>query len=361
MKRHRMRSFVHQLAASLALGMCLSTVSNAQTAPPKFILDQDFAGPGGSDLQPILFFLDNPEAELLGLTGVTGDEWMPKGVTQTLRFLEIAQHPQIPVYKGALMPLINTPGRLTAWEAQYGKLRWKGAWNKPETDGTTQNFDPMKVSELKEGMPTTKVQTQSAVDFMIDQVHKYPGQVTIVAAGPLTNIALAVRTDPGFASLVKTLLVTGAPKAAFDPASGKVLSADAFNSIFDPEAAHIVMTAGFPSIVATGLVTDAVSVDDALIKDIKAKAPALTDYLVNNAWKDLPMWDEITTAIAIDPTLATKTTEVFADVDIGEGRQRGQFIVFDEKSAPAKVGKITVVLDIDRARFRKMFLEAVAR
>ena len=205
----------------------------------------------------------------------------------------------------------------------------------------------------------TNPQTQSAVDFMIEQVHKNPGQITIVAAGPLTNIALAVRTDPQFASHVKTLLITGAPKATVDPASGKVLSADAFNSIFDPEAAHIVVTAGFPSIVATGLVTDAVSVDEALIKEMKA--PALTDDLVKNAWKDLPMWDEITAAIAIDPTLATKTAEVFADVDIGQGRQRGQFIVFDEKSAPAKVGKITVVLDIDRARFRKMFLDAVAR
>ncbi len=360
MNSYRMRSFSLQLVTALAFGMSFATV-HAQTAPAKFILDQDFAGPGGSDLQPILFFLDNPKVELLGLTAVTGDEWMPKGVAQTLRFLEIAQHPQIPVYKGALMPLINTPARLSAWEAQYGKLGWKGAWNKAETDGTKPDFDPLKVPDLQEGMPTTKPQTQSAVDFMIEQVHKYPGQITIVAAGPLTNIALAVRTDPQFASLVKTLLVTGAPKATFDPASGKVLSADAFNSIFDPEAAHIVMTAGFPSIVATGLVTNAVSVDEALIKEMKAKSPALTDYLVKNAWKDLPMWDEITTAIAIDPTLAAKTTEVLADVDIGEGRQRGQFIVFDDKSAPAKAGKITVVLDIDRTRFRDMFLEAVAR
>jgi inosine-uridine nucleoside N-ribohydrolase len=347
--------------AALGLGLCLATAGHAQTAAPKFILDQDFAGPGGSDLQPILLFLDNPKTELLGLTGVTGDDWMPKGVAQALRFLEIAQHKDIPVYEGALMPLLNTPTRLADWESQYGKLGWKGAWNKPETDGTMAGFDPMKVPELTEGIPTAKPQAQSAVDFMIEQVHKYPNQITIVAAGPLINIALAVRTDPEFAALVKTLLVTGAPKATFDPVSGKVVSADAFNSIFDPEAAHIVMTAGFPSIVATGLVTDAVSVDQALIKDMKAKSPELTDYLVKNAWKDLPMWDEITTAIAIDPTLATKTAEVFADVDIGEGRQRGQFIVFDEKSAPAKVGKITVVLEIDRARFRAMFLEAVAR
>lgn len=64
----------------------------------------------------------------------------------------------------------------------------------------------MKVPDLQEGLPTTKPQTQSDVDFMIEQVHKYPGQIAIVAAGPLTNIALAFRTDPQFASLVKTLL-----------------------------------------------------------------------------------------------------------------------------------------------------------
>jgi inosine-uridine nucleoside N-ribohydrolase len=239
-------------------------------------------------------------------------------------------------------------------------LSWKGAWNKPETDGTKPGFDPSAVPQLAEGNPTIKPQGTFAVAFLIEQVHKYPHEVSIISAGPATNIALAVRTDPQFASLVKRLYLTGAPKANFDPVSGKAVSQDAFNSIFDPEAAHIVLTAGFPSIVATGLVTSDVVVDDGLINDIKTGSPALTEYLTKNAWKDLPMWDEITTAIAIDPTLATRSADVFADVDTSDGPERGQFITYGDKSAPEGAGKISVVLDLDKARFRDMFLKAVA-
>lgn len=347
------RRHAHMLAV-LAASFC---ATSALAAPARFILDQDFTGPGGSDLQPIVLFLSNPDVELLGLTGVIGDDWMNKGLAHALRFLEIAGHPEIRVYPGASMPLVNTPARMALWEAQYGPISWKGAWNSP----VAADFDPMAVPDLAEGNPTIVAQDQSAVDFMVEQAHKYPGEVTIVAGGPLTNIALAVRQDPAFAGLIKAVVISNGPQSDFDPVTGAAQSMDAFNTVFDPEAAQIVMTAGFPSVVVTGLINTTVSVDAALVAEIDKSGTELSTYLAKNAWIDLPLWDEIIAAVAIDPTLITRSATVNAAVDLGFGRSMGQMISFADDSKPGiGTGPVEIALDFDKARFRTMFLDALA-
>ena len=347
-----------QLLAVLAISVC---VQPAWAAPAKFILDQDFTGPGGSDVQPIVLLLNNPDVDLLGLTGVTGDDWMAKGLAHALRFLEIAGHPEVPVYGGASMPLLNTPDRMALWESEYGPISWKGAWNKPETSRKSATFDPMAVPAIAEGNPKIAPQPQSAVGFMIEQAHKYPGEVTIVAAGPLTNIALAVRQDPAFAGLIKSLVISNGPQADFDAVAGTSQSIDAFNTVFDPEAAQIVLTAGFGSVVVTGLINTTVSVDAALVAEMDKSDSALSTYLVENAWMDLPLWDEIITAVAIDPSLITRSATVNAAVDVNFGRYYGQIITFADDVAPGiGAGPVQIALDFDADRFRSMFLDAVA-
>jgi inosine-uridine nucleoside N-ribohydrolase len=346
----------------VAASFLCSTLAAPSLAASKFILDQDFTGPGGSDVQPIVLFLNDPGVELLGLTGVTGDDWAAKGVAHALRFLEIAGHPEVPVYQGASYPLLNTPQRMALWEAEYGPISWKGAWNDPEKDETSEGVDPLAIPVIPEGNPTIKAQPGSAVTFLIEQVRKYPGEVTIVAAGPLTNIALAVRQDPGFAPLVKRLVISNGPQADFDPQAGKAQSTDAFNTVFDPEAAQIVLTAGFPSIVVTGHINTSVVVDKALVDDIAKVGTPLSDYLASNAWTDLPLWDEIIAAVAIDATLITRTSVVEATIDTAFGRSYGQMIVYDESKKPSSgTGKVEIALDFDRTRFREMFLDAVQR
>ncbi|KFL31145.1 hypothetical protein JP75_09580 [Devosia riboflavina] len=347
--------------AIAACGIITGLGTSAFAAPAKFILDQDFTGPGGSDVQPIVLFLNNPDIELLGLTGVTGDDWAAKGVSHALRFLEIAGHSEIPVYQGASMPITNTPERMAGWESLYGPIGWKGAWNDPETDGKSETFDPMTVPTLPEGNPTIPLQSGSAVTFLIEQVHMFPGEVTIVAAGPLTNIALAVRQDPEFAGLVKRLVISNGPQADFDAITGKVMPTDAFNTVFDPEAAQIVLTAGFNSIVVTGLINTRVPVDQALVDEMSQNESELSRYLVENAWMDLPLWDEIIAAVAIDPTLITGSSNAKAAIELAFGRYYGQMIVFPEDVSPGiGTGTVDIALDFDEERFRTMFLAAVA-
>ena len=123
----------------------------------------------------------------------------------------------IPVYPGATWPLINTPHRFQAWETIHGKLPWEGAFapeNKTfEAEGNDPTSgDPNRIVKeaFKEGYPKGKPKNStSAANFMVEMVHKHPGQVSIYSAGALTNIALAVRMDPNFASLAKELVIMG--------------------------------------------------------------------------------------------------------------------------------------------------------
>lgn len=123
----------------------------------------------------------------------------------------------IPVYSGATWPLINTPQRFQAWETIHGKLPWEGAfapynatYEAEGNDPTSGNPNRIVKSAFKEGFPKGKPDNStSAANFMVEMVHKYPGQVSIYSAGALTNVALAARMDPQFASLAKNLVIMG--------------------------------------------------------------------------------------------------------------------------------------------------------
>ena len=96
------------------------------------LIDQDGGGPGGSDQMAMLSLLQAPQVEVLGITMVTGDAWRDEETLHTLRMLELTGHANIPVARGAVFPLVNSKARLTAWEAAYGKIPWKGAFNDPD-------------------------------------------------------------------------------------------------------------------------------------------------------------------------------------------------------------------------------------
>ncbi|MFF3150548.1 nucleoside hydrolase [Streptomyces sp. NPDC057927] len=105
---------------------------------------------------------------------------------------------------------------------------------------------------------------------MIDQVRAHPHQVTIVTAGPLTNVAGAARKDPEFASLAKGIVIGGANLYQLHPGETDPAfnSSEGFNFRFDPEAAHIVLTAGWKKVTALVDVTSSVMFDDAMMARI---------------------------------------------------------------------------------------------
>ncbi|HYX47920.1 MAG TPA: nucleoside hydrolase, partial [Sphingomicrobium sp.] len=123
-------------AASMALVVVALVVlgvtndSQAAEAPArrKVIIDQDAFGPAGSNMQAILLVLQSKDVEVLGITIPSGDGWRDEEVSHTLRLLEIAQRTEVPVFPGAVFPLVNTQERTKHWETLYGRLFYKGAW-----------------------------------------------------------------------------------------------------------------------------------------------------------------------------------------------------------------------------------------
>jgi inosine-uridine nucleoside N-ribohydrolase len=335
------------------------------------LIDQDGAGPGGSDQMAMLALLQAPEVEVLGITMVTGDAWRDEETLHTLRMLELTGHADVPVARGAVFPLVRTQEETRLASALDGKAAWLGAWggatNMTGTGAAPAHpalHGPYEIPPLPEGMPTTKPIAEDAAHFLIRQVRAHPHQVTIFAAGPLTNIALAIALDPEFASLTQGIVFMGGsirpqsddPEFASDPRHE-------FNLWFDPEAAHIVLRADWPRIEAT---TDDVSVKapftQAMLDAIaKSQTPAAR-YIAAWSRQRSYMWDELTACAWIDPAIVTKEQALSMDVDLSHGPSYGDTLTWPENLKPATGARLVhAQLDLDLARFQKLFVELMTR
>ena len=212
----------------------------------KIIIDQDAAGPAGTDQQSILLLIQSPQTDVLGVTVVTGDAWLKSEVAHTLRMLELIGRP---IFR-------SWPGPSTRWSAERTKPNSGSSATAPFpgwAPGLRGFIIPLTSWEnMPEGKPTTKAIDEDAAHFLVRMVHKYPHEVTIYAGGPMTNLALAISIDPEFPQLAKELVFMG---ASFNPqtADPEFINTPRheFNIWFDPEAAHIVLRAPWKKIVCT--------------------------------------------------------------------------------------------------------------
>jgi len=334
-------------------GMLLALAAQAQDTR-YVVIDQDGLGPAGTNMRSILVFLQSPQVKVLGITIVTGDGWRDEEVAHTLRMLELVGRTEIPVYAGSARPLVRTEEWTHAWEKLYGKIAYHGAWDLP-----ADKYPSSGVPSLPEGNPTIKAAEGDAADFLITAVHKYPHQVTVFAAGPMTNIARAINQDPHFAELAKELVIMGGsinPRTndeefSFNPHHE-------FNLWFDPEASSIMLHAHWAKITAT---TVDVSVQTSMSKEIvdrigQSQSPA-AQYLARYEHNpDGYLWDELAAAAWLDPSLITRERNVYMDVSLDKGVSYGDALIWNDQNKPAlDLQKVHAQMDVDWPKFQAFF------
>ena len=339
------------------MASCLSGWSQQSSSKRKIIIDQDAAGPGGSDQQSILSLVQSPQTEVLGITVVTGDGWLKEEVAHTLRTLEIIGRTDIPVVAGAELPLVRRKEETELWEQEFGSFPWLGAW-------TPQRYHPAdQLGEMPDGKPTTKPAEEDAAHFLLRMVHKYPHEVTIYEGGPMTNLALAISIDPEFATLAKELIFMGGsliPRTD-DPEFVNTPRHE-FNLWFDPEAAHIVLRAPWKKMVCTTVdISVKTRVTQALLDRIKVGNTPAARYV--GSYTRLfgqynYLWDELAAIAWLEPSVITAKETLYMDVDLSRGASYGNTLSWTEKDKPAQVGPpVEVQDDLDTDKFYKLFVE----
>src|ERR1700676_884734 len=319
----------------------------------RIIIDQDAAGPAGTDQQAILLLIQSPQTEVLGITVVTGDAWLSEEVAHTLRMLELIGRTDIPVVGGAEYPLVRTKEETEQWEQRYGSVAWLGAW-------TPRVYHaPRDLGAMPEGKPTTKAADEDAAHFLIRLVRKYPHKVTIYEGGPMTNLALAISIDPEFAGLAKELVFMGAslnPKTD-DPEFVNTPRHE-FNLWFDPEAAHIVLMAPWKKLVCTTVdISLKTRFTQDLINRVKAGNTPAARYV--GTYSHLYgqynyLWDELAAVAWLDPSLISAKETRYLDVDLSRGADYGNTLSWSEQAKPKSAGPpVEIQVDLNTERFYK--------
>ncbi|KAK9196783.1 hypothetical protein WN943_004914 [Citrus x changshan-huyou] len=248
-------------------------VLGSSTNPAKLIIDTD---PGIDDSMTILMAFQTPELEILGLTTIFGNVTTEDATRNALTLCEMAGCPGVPVAEGSPEPLkicIMSAGQdflSSFFELFFLQVIWhplvivakvtvvfleKGG--KPRVAEFAHGSDGMGNISLTP--PKAKKCDKNASEFLVDKVSEYPGEVSILALGPLTNLALAIKRDSSFASKVKNIVVLGGAFFAL----GNVNPAAEANIYGDPEAADVVFTSG-ANIAVVGInITTQVKLTDA--------------------------------------------------------------------------------------------------
>ncbi len=341
--------------------LLLTSLLAAATDRRKVIINEDVSGPGGSNVQTLMMLIQSPNTEVLGVTVVSGDQWLDEEVAHTLRLLEIMGRTDIPVMRGAGTPLVRTREESKLWEQRYGKVAYGGAWD------DRWFHEAHVIPPLPEGQASMKATDEDAANFLVRMVHQYPNQVTIYEGGPMTNTAVAVTLDPHFAELAQELVFMGGsvnpetdyPEFVNNPRHE-------FNFWFDPEAAYIVLHAPWKKITCTPTdISIKVHFTAEQAKRIGDTGTPLAKYVAkyysSEGGNDI-MWDELAAAAWLDPSIITKSETRFMSVDIDHGAGYGNTLIWDKTDRPeVQVQPVQINQDLNQGKFFDLFSSLVTR
>ncbi|WP_158818724.1 nucleoside hydrolase [Methylocapsa sp. S129] len=312
----------------------------------KLILDCDT---GTDDAVAIMLAALHPDLELLGVATVNGNVEVARCTNNSLRTLDWIGRGDIPVYEGLAKPIVRSDFPVPRALKRDAKVHL-----------ATLPFPEAR--SIKQPL--------SAPEYLVHTFAKSPGEIVLVAVGPLSNLAAATALDPAFAGNVSELIIMG---GAIDKSN--ITPSAEFNIWADPEAAAVVMEAAFPKITLVPL--DAthqalISLDQcaqlrALGTNAGEAAAQLVEFRIGGyeanqptgVPQTAPVHDAVCIAALVDPqVIDTKFLNVVIET-------RGEYTmgrtVVDHEKRTTRAPNCHVALNADRARFFDMLMTTFAK
>lgn len=306
----------------------------------KVVLDLD---PGIDDALALLLALASPELEVRAVTVASGNCPAAQGTANTLAVLELACRSDIPVARGALSPLLRPP------------------FTAPETHG------PTGLGHAALPPPQRPPSDRHATDLLIATLREAPGEVTLVATAPLTNLALAVRLEPRLPQLVRQVIIMGGALRV----PGNVTPVAEFNFFVDPHAAQIVLHAGLPvTLVGLDVTTQALLTPE-LVAGLQAIPSPITRFVADatgfymrfhqehQGVVGCHIHDALALALAFAPDLV-RTQEAYVDVEVCSELTMGQSVA-DFGGWRGEPPNVKAAVEVDAPRFLKLFVERIGQ
>ena len=259
-----------------------------------------------------------PSVDLLGLTTVGGNVTLARGTRNALALLEYAGRPEIPVARGAARPI---------------RGRYPYAYRFHGPGGLSRRLPEPRGRPVETG----------AADFLAAELKSCPGQITLVALGPLTNLAHLLRQHPGALEQAASLVVMGGAVNV----AGNVTSNAEFNFYSDPMAAHLVLSSGVPlTLVDLGAARQVTVTRDELGRwRTPSRLGRLAVQLLGNWFRRDPLrerfefYDPLALAVALDPRLATCKQSTLT-VEIADPARSGETRVIAANGPVAVAGQV---------------------
>lgn len=333
-------------------------------AQERVILDSDYTTIGDDGQVGVMAMQLHAQGviELLGITVVAGNEWLPQEVSDALKAVErMGLAGTVGVYAGARYPLVHDYKTMTYERDLYNV---GGSWYKGPERPDRQLTAPIDGFAAK-----ATVQPQHAVNFIIETVKKHPRQVTLLVIGPVTNIALAIRMAPEIVPLIKRIVYMG---GAFD-VRGNTTPAAEMNVWYDAEAARAVIRQPIEQVFIPLDVTNTVPMDKAIFDKVTANKDHIISKLLlasgfaravqANPKASTHIYDTLALAYLVDPTYASEVADMWVDVDTNWGPSYGHTLGYRDAQKPAAnhLQKHKVVVRFDNERFFKFYVDLLTR
>ena len=308
-------------------------------ASTPIVLDCD---PGHDDALAIALALARPELDVLAVTTVAGNAPLDRTTRNALRVLTLVGRTDVPVAAGADRPLIREP------------------WVPVEFHGDS-GLDGADLPE-----PAVGAMSVTALELTAAVLRQAGSPVTIVATGPLTNVALLLRAAPSFRQRIAAISLMGGSLG-----EGNTTAAAEFNIWADPEAAAIVFESGIPIRMAGLDVThqalvlpaDVARLDALGTRTGRVFADLMRFFAIHHrdryGWEGPPIHDAVAVAWLVDPSLVI-STPLRVDIETAGLQTRGRTVADPERLNGRPINA-EVGTSIDRERLMDLVVDAVGR